>query len=655
MVDTALPRHGTSFVGRAKDLDALHAAIAGGQRLLSLTGLGGIGKSRLALAFAGELLERGAFARGWFVALESEADPHGVPARIAAAIGVDGDGADVIEALAGAIGEERWLLVLDGLDGHAEVGPLVLRLLAAGRQLGVVTTSREDLGIEGARSYPLAGLGLPQVGAGVGDLEDHDAVQLFVQRARRGDLRFAATPENGTAILEVCRLVDGLPLAIELAAAWLRVMPVEEVAGEIRAGIDILTSTSRNVLERHRSLRAVLDHSWRLLTPDEIEAMAALAVTRGSFTGEAARDIAGAGPARLASLLAGSLLRVDAAGRYGFHPLVHRFAEEKLDERRALKEEAELRHGGFVLAYVTNSVGRDDELARLDAEIANVAAGMQRAHGRGDAAMLVTLMRLLAVDGAYYGARGHTPLSIELLEAAIGAAKATGELLVAHRLLGKLGNHHKLHHGELDLALAAYRASLALAEQLEDHHRQVVSLSVIGQARFEQGADDADGYLGRALALARAHDDALGLNHVLQHQGMLAGERGDWRLARARLLEALDALEAGGEARSDRPVDAAYQQFMTLLNLGETERMLGDLDRAMQLRQRALAMAESRDNDLWRAYALQEIGETLHGSGDRSAAQARFDQALELWTRHGVAMKARRLRALMTALGYATP
>jgi tetratricopeptide (TPR) repeat protein len=315
----------------------------------------------------------------------------------------------------------------------------------------------------------------------------------------------------------------------------------------------------------------------------------------------------------------------------------------------------ELRHGAYYLGYVAASIGRDDELALLDAEIANVLAAIERAAARGDRSMLVGFMRLLAVDGAYYGARGHTDRSLALLRAAIDAARASDDLLATHRLLGKLGNVQRLHHGDLEAALTTYRAALAIADRLGDPHHRVVLLSVIGQIRFELGAADAHADLSRAFDLASAHGDPLGLNHVLQHQGCLAGATGEWAKARDLFSAALDALDRAPASRLAGSREAAYQRFMTLLNLGEAERVLGQIDASRDLRCRALAMAEACDNDLWRATALQELGEVLHGLGDRAAAKDHFDRAMKGWVRHGVTAKVRQLRAWMEEGGYPLP
>jgi tetratricopeptide (TPR) repeat protein len=264
--------------------------------------------------------------------------------------------------------------------------------------------------------------------------------------------------------------------------------------------------------------------------------------------------------------------------------------------------------------------------------------------------MLVTLMRLLAVDGSFYTSRGHTTNSLDRLKAAAKAAREGGDAMTAHLLLCKVGNALRLQRGEPEPALRVYSEALRIAEELQDHHRQAVVLSVIGQTRFEQGADDADGYLQRAEKIARKHDDALALNHVLQHRGMYAGQRGDHVAAQLLYSEALVVLERANEGSS---ASGDYQMFMTLLNLGEPERRLGNLGRSIELRRRALELAERRGNEIWRAYAIHELAEVHHERQDRKEAHRLFDEALSLWQRHHVQVKVDDLRAFMAHEGYA--
>lgn len=650
-----LPTPTTPLVGRQNELLIIAANLADVHcRVLTLFGPGGTGKTRLVVEAAQREGDRDAFSDGvYFVALDGLYDPDLIPAAIARVLGVELQPQETALAqLQRHIGTRSMLLVLDNYEHVMDGAQLPAELVQTCPGLRILATSRERLNLEEEWVLPIPGLLVPDA-----ERPTHEeamlfeSVQLFVHRAKRASLHFSLDDEEPHHVCTICRMVGGSPLAIELAAAWVKMMPCEEIAREIRSSIDFLTSSSRNVSERHRSIRATFEYSWVLLSPKERDVFARLSVFQGSLTREAATEVAGASLPILAMLVDKSLLHVEK-GRYFGHPLLQQYAAEKLAENPATKAEAVARHGAYFLRFVQDSVGREDELARLDIELGNVLAAMHAASERGDGATLVTLMRSLAVDGTYYSARGHTPRSLELLTAAIAAAKDTGDRMAAHRFLGKLGDVKKLRLGDLDAALLAYREALELAEELQDCHRQVVMLSLIGQTRFEQGAEDADGYLDRGYRMAKERGDALALNHVLQHQGFVAGRRGDWDAAQELFGEALEAVEEGSAGEKGERPEADYTRFMALLNLGEAERMLGRFERALELRQRALAMAEARGNCLWRAYAIQDLGEVYHGLDQRERAHGLFDEALELWKQHHVVAMRDSLLAFMNAEGY---
>lgn len=657
-VVNVVPSPSMPLVGRedemaiiATNLDDPHC------RILTLFGPGGTGKTRLATEAARQAIERGTFGDGVvFVPLDALDDPELIPHAIARGIGAElQPQAPALEQVQQALGERTMLIVLDNYEHVMDGAQVPADLVAVCPGLRILATSRERLNLEEEWVVPLPGLTIPDVGAVDQDvIERCEAVQLFLHRAKRARHRFSLQEEGAEHVGHICRLVAGSPLGIELAASWVKMMSCDEIAREIQGSIDFLTSSSRNVSERHRSIRACFEYSWTLLSPQEQDVLARLATFHASFTREAANAVAGATLPVLMTLLDKSLLSSDRK-RYESHPLLRQYAAEKLAEQPARQAEVEVRHAAYFLELVQRARGQDDELATLDVEMPEILSAMQRAHARGDATVLVALMRELAVDGPYYNARGHTSRSLELMAAAVAAARAQDERMTAHLLLSKLGNTHMLHRGDHAAALAAYQEALELAEGLDDHHRQAIVLSVIAQTRFEQGADDAAAYLDRAYALAQRHDDALALSHAVQQQGVHAARRRDWETARRLFAEALEVLEGATGIAPEHEADHAYQRFMALLNLAEPERMLGQHERALALRQRALAMAEAHDNRLWKAYAVHELGEVYHGMGERAEAQRLFDQALALWQQNNVQVKVDQLRAFMASEGYTAP
>jgi non-specific serine/threonine protein kinase len=294
---TNLPLALTSFVGRERELAAVRRVQAG-TRLLTLTGPGGGGKTRLALALAGEV--RRAYPQGiWFVNLAPLTDPALVPQVVASALGFRLSGPQPLaEVLAEALGLRHLLLVLDNCEHLLpDCAVLVEALLRACANLEVVATSREPLGIGGETIWRVPPLALPEVTGNenpkpqVDALLEYDAVRLFVERARLQRPDFALSPDNVAAAVAICRRVDGMPLAIELAAARVNVLSLDQIEERLRDRFQLLTSSSRTALPRHQTLRAALDWSYDLLAEPERILFRRLSVFVDSLTLEAAETV----------------------------------------------------------------------------------------------------------------------------------------------------------------------------------------------------------------------------------------------------------------------------------------------------------------------------------------------------------------------------
>lgn len=595
-----LPSRGSSFVGRDPELMEIEELLANPEcRLLTLHGAGGVGKSRLALQAAHAQLGNERFRDGIFlVVLDALTTPELIPSSIAEALRIDLPAREEpLAQLKRYVGTKSILLMLDNFEPHLEAASLPVELLRACPNLRMLVTSRERLNLEEEWVLPLEGLPLPTADIDPGDARHYGSVQLFLNRAKRARLDFSAPTEDLPQVVRICELVEGSPLGIELAAVWVKLMSPEEIVREIEQNLDFLTSSTRDVDERQRSIRAVFEHSWRLLTPREQEVFGKLSVFRGGFRREAASEVTGGTLPVLMSLLDKSLLKAEN-DRYESHSLVRQYSAEKLAEQPQERETTETKHGRHYLRFLEGCVGLDDELARLDVELDNVLVAMERASQRGDGQLLVDFMRLLAVDGSYHSARGYSPGSLELLKLAVVAARSLGEPEAAHRLLSKLGDAYRFSRGDLDLALEAYQESLDLVGPLGDPHRRAVLLSVIGQTRFERGDEDADAYLEEGYDLAKEHDDGLALSHVLQHMGYQAGARDDWKGARRYFSESLEVVEglALEEPQQVGRSEVEGVLFAALLNLGEVDRLLGRFEESLVLRKRALELAEDRNN-----------------------------------------------------------
>ena len=331
-----LPSPLTSFVGRADELAHLAAQLNGDTRLLTVVGAGGVGKTRLALAAAGAL--RGQFADGtWWVALAGvqPADDEAIQratlaSAIATALGRTlGGRRPPLDELADTLHDCAALLVLDNCEHLPEVAAVARALLETAPKLRVLATSREPLGLGGEALLRLGGLPVPEAGAA--DPASYPGVRLFLERAARHTPGWGQDAAEVAAVARLCRLLDGLPLGIELAAHWVGHYTPDEIAAAIQTDLDFLAARTRDVPDRHRSLRAVFDYTWNLLTAVEQQGLAHLSVFRGTFDRAAAQAVAGVRATTLVALVDKSLLRQAEVGRYNLHELLRQFAAERLD------------------------------------------------------------------------------------------------------------------------------------------------------------------------------------------------------------------------------------------------------------------------------------------------------------------------------------
>ena len=350
-----LPNRNTSFVGRQRELfEVTNLLVQSECRLLSLVGIGGVGKTRLALGVAREQIEKGRFSDGVvFVALEAVSDPASLPPVVAVALGLDLSGQQdaksvVVRFLAG----KQLLLVLDNFEQVLGGMSFLRELIDGCPRLKLLVTSRERLNVEAEWVFEIEGLAYPKETEAPERAAHFDAVQLFLQRAKRAQQRFSLTPETLPPVLRICQLVEGMPLALELAASWLRALPVGGVARELEVSAEVLESPAQDVPERFRNPHRVFDPSWALLSEREQELLRGLSVFRGGFRREAAGAVAGATLPLLAGLVDKSLLRMGPDGRYDRHPLLLQYTREKLAERPEQRARVEERHGRYYLEFV---------------------------------------------------------------------------------------------------------------------------------------------------------------------------------------------------------------------------------------------------------------------------------------------------------------
>ena len=354
---TNLPAFPTPLIGREREVEQLRQLLYDPQcRLLSLVGPGGIGKTRLAIETASRLQDT--FADGvYFVPLVSVNSTRFIVPVIADAIGFTfhyASDADPKTQLFSYLKEKRVLLLTDNLE-HLLSTPgieVLSELLANALQVKLLATSRESLCLQGEWIFEVHGLPVPENPQMDGFAQD-TSVELFLQRARRAHVDFNATAESFPAVLSICHLVDGMPLAIELAAAWVRTLTCDEIAKEIERSLDFLSISARDLPARHRSMRAVFDHSWSLLSDEERSVLSRLSVFQGGFSLAAAEQIAGATVFTLSNFMTKSLIRRSGKDRYDLHELLRQYVKTRAQSDHAEYEATEGRHSAYYLNFVS--------------------------------------------------------------------------------------------------------------------------------------------------------------------------------------------------------------------------------------------------------------------------------------------------------------
>ncbi|MDQ1402874.1 MAG: hypothetical protein QOG03_1190 [Actinomycetota bacterium] len=605
-----LPVFRTSFVGREDELDALGDRIRQ-PGLVTVTGPGGVGKTRLAVELA--TMHGAAFADGArFIDLTRVTDDHEVGDAVATAMGVREAGPDGVEATVQALADRHVLLVLDNCE-HVLGGAAALAdaILDRCRQTHVLATSREPLAVEGEQVWPLGPLQLPDAtGESLEELLDLDTVRLFGERARAVDPTFRLDGASCGAVADICRRLDGLPLAIELAAASVRLMAPGELAARLADGLPVPGKAGRLAPARQRTLRGVFEWSDQLLSPPERMLLRRLAVFRGSWSADAAEEVCAGGALEgvaivdtMSSLVEKSLVvAITEGGRSRFRMLetIRTFSAERL----AAAGEDDAVHQAHAQWMATLMSGLSADLigpeslragAQIDDEVANLRAALAWS-AKGAPPIFVQLCR---DTGRYWLQRGILAEGREQIERALAVAEpgsARGDLAAA-------GSRLALSQADYDGALQF--AELAQAEAVAAGDAGVLARSLQTQAevalRLGQSAESR-ALFEKSLPLAMASDQVQ--LEVVALQGLGAVETAENQLdaARRSLTQALERSRHIG----DDPSTATVLGF-----LGENALHQGEIDEAAALFEEELAMARAARHPHLIGYALGDITNVL--------------------------------------------
>ncbi|MBE7469693.1 MAG: tetratricopeptide repeat protein [Anaerolineales bacterium] len=727
-----LPLQATPFIGREKDLAEIRRLLLdeSAYRLLSLVGPGGIGKTRLAVEVARRSLDpvsgpnEACFADGvYFVNLapvsagepaasewsESSQVTNLILIAIAGALEFFFQGiADLKTQVLGHLRRKEMLLVLDNFEHLVEGAELLVELLNAAPGVKLLVTSRERLNLREERIWEVGGLNYPQgdwtarasmgvetednlqspipQGHNVSNLQSYDAVALFCLQAQRTRSDFSLSESEAPFVLRLCQLVEGAPLALELAASWLRVLSCAEVVAGVEHSLDFLSSSLRNVPERHRSMRAVFEQSWRMLSEPEQAAFCRLSLFKGGFQREAALAVARVRLPILVNLVDKSLLRLAPSGRYQVHELLRQFATEKLLARANSPQTAQRQQpeGAFVTwqrysTYYLNLVSQREgslrgsipqpALSELRADLDNirqawqwavVAAQVEEIEGAlGGLARFYDLTSLFEEGAAVLGQTAndlhdHMKPADEASKQAV--QKAVVKLWVEQaRLLNRRGLSEQ--------ALQVIPRAVELAHQIQDtalealaFHQWGETLSFHGQpalsqARLEEalrlaraaglGAIEAEAlrhlgiariYLGDAAGALKYYQESLvcfrrlgdrrGEGLALNNLAVVYRGQGQWAEAETHYEQSLQIF---------REIDYRWGQETVLNNLANLRYDLGHYSQAQALCQQGLHIC-AEIKDYWgECHLLNSLGNILREQGDFPTAQSYYQQALQLW------------------------
>ena len=489
-----LPPQSTPFVGRAEELTRLAALLANPTcRLITLLGPGGIGKTRLAVRAAAEseLFRDGIY----FVPLAGVAASDLLVWAVADALGLAlNSGKSPQAQLLDALRDKALLLLLDNFEHLLAGADLLAEILCAARGVKLLVTSRERLNLREEWLFSVEGLRYPpeEVEAtSAAPLEQYAAIQLFVQGAQRVRLGFELAEADRSAVVRVCQWVEGMPLALELASNWVRLLTCQEVAGRVEQGVGFLTTALRDVPVRHRSMRAVFEQSWQMLSAGEREVFQRLTVFRGGFRPEAAEPVAGATLERLAALVDKSFLRRNPAGRYEVHELLRQYGAEKLSEAEAA--EARVAHGAYFAQFLG---AREDDLGgrrcgealeEITADIENVRAGWEWAvQGRHCAPLEQSETSLTQ----FYELRSWHQEAEAVFERATAALCPLAPEPQQQRVLAQLYIRQAFFSDRLARytpGVKAFEAGLAIARQIDDRPTLLRALVSFGSAHIFHG------------------------------------------------------------------------------------------------------------------------------------------------------------------------
>jgi predicted ATPase/DNA-binding SARP family transcriptional activator len=574
-----LPLQLTPFVGREEELAQIQERLGDPAcRLLTLVGLGGSGKTRLALEAAAPQIED--YPHGvYFISLAPLDSVDSIVPTMAEALGFRFyEEGEPQQQLLDYLRQRRTLIILDNFEHLVEGAGLVTDILQTAPEVKILVTSRARLNVGGEHLFPVAGMQFPERESDE-DVDQYSAVKLFIQSASRVRPSFEPTADEMLDIARICRLVEGLPLAILLATGWMEMLTPCEIVAEMRQSLDFLKTDLRDVPARQRSMRAVFDHTWDLLTEREQEPFAGLSVFRGGFTREAAQEVTGVSLQELMALINKSLLHRTSRGRYEVHELLRGYAAEKLEtsgEADAVRDAYCAYYAGFLHQREADLKGRRQlgALDEIEADFENARAAWNWALKQKNYAAACQLVRSL---GWFCEFRSR---------------------------------YHE--HREL-----FQRAREQLAPGLDDEPHRVWGRILVADFFTRRHEVDST-QIERGLAIARKHNDLEVIVVGLRTLGEVALEADDYAGALSFFEESLAV---------SRDLNDSFHIAGALYRLAETYRLLEQPERAVTFARQSLDLSREIGDRYWAASSLVNTGVIAFFSGKYSEAESYLREA----------------------------
>ncbi len=664
-----LPMQFTRFFGREQEIERLESALRDtpGTRLITLTGPGGTGKTRLAIEVAGRAADSfpGSVA---FVPIADLSDGRLVAGAILEALGIPRSPvADAETQAAEALSKDRSLLILDNFEQVvADGAEVILKLLERAPQLVCLVTSRQILGLEGEREFVVPPLSTPNTENATPDsLSLYDSVRLFVDRAQAVKPDFQVTNSNAHAVAELCDRLEGIPLALELAAARALVMTPSQMLAQLSRRFEFLVSRRRGVAERQRTLRAAVDWSFRLLSPQLQEFFTDLSVFRGGWTVEAAEVVCDEPLAidYLAQLRDCSLVLTEDTLhgiRFRMMETLRDYAGERLspdDQKTAVK-----RHTDYYLELAVCSetalLGPDQQewLDRLELEQANFRSALERCGAYEE--NLAAGLKMAGALSRFWSIRGHSREGRRLAEMLLDRAKSSQSdgpdvsdrspaIAMALDAAGSMA--HDM--GDFGPAAAYLETSLTMWREIDDKRRIANSLNLLANVLLDRGDEEAARPLyEEALSLFGEVEDRRGTGMVLGNQAVAAMERNDIKSAAGLMDESLRLKRQSGNQHS---------LAIALENLGNIRMKLNEPEAARDLHAEALSIRRQIGHKQGIAMSLNNLGHTLLDLGDLDSAANHLTESItlfhELGDSRGLAEALEGAAGVLFALGRHEP